>query len=246
MILTEHRQLRLLYILPATGRPRHDPRHNGHKTGPSHMVIVLGSGGHSGEMASLIRDINPKRYKHRTYVMSSGDEISASKAEEAERLMQSKHCNRTEPSPLGEVDEESGTWDIRVVPRAREIHQPLYRTPLSSLRCLLGCLIALRDISRTSIVAPEYPDVIITNGPATAVVFIVAGMILKFFAIAPVWKMKAIYVESFARIHTLSLSGKVLLRMGACDVFLVQWPGLARSINGNSTRKKVAYGGFLV
>jgi beta-1,4-N-acetylglucosaminyltransferase len=211
------------------------------------MVIVLGSGGHSGEMASLIRNINPKRYKHRTYVMSSGDDISASKAEQAESTIQNKHCNRSEPSIPGKIDPETGTWDIRVVPRAREIHQPLYKTPLSSLRCLLGCLIALRDISKTSSVAPlEYPDVIITNGPATAVMFIVAGMILKFLAIAPVWKMKSIYVESFARIHTLSLSGKVLLRIGACDVFLVQWPELAKSINENSARRKVVYEGFLV
>jgi beta-1,4-N-acetylglucosaminyltransferase len=211
------------------------------------MVIVLGSGGHSGEMASLIRNINPKRYSHRTYVMSTGDDISASKAEQAEITIQSKHSNRSEPSLPGIIDPETGTWDIRVVPRAREIYQPLYKTPLSSLRCLLGCLITLRDISITSSVAPlEYPDVIITNGPATAVMFILAGMILKFFAVAPVWKMKSIYVESFARIHTLSLSGKVLLRIGACDVFLVQWPGLAQSINGNSAFRKVTYEGFLV
>jgi beta-1,4-N-acetylglucosaminyltransferase len=211
------------------------------------MVIVMGSGGHSGEMASLLHDINPKRYKHRTYVMSSGDDISSGKAEQSERTIQSKHCSRSEPSQPGKTDQQTGTWDIRVVPRAREIHQSLYKTPLSSLRCLMGCLITLRDISRTSKVAPfEYPDVIITNGPATAVMFVLASMILKFFGVAPVWKMKSIYVESFARTHTLSLSGKVLLGIGVCDVFLVQWEGLAKAINGNAARKKVEYEGFLV
>jgi beta-1,4-N-acetylglucosaminyltransferase len=211
------------------------------------MVVVLGSGGHSGEMVSLLRDIDPRRYKHRTYVMSSGDDISAGKAEHAERIIQSKHSERSEPSRPGEADQDTGTWDIRVVPRAREIHQPLYTTPLSALRCLLGCLKALNDISTTSKVVPfEYPDVIIANGPATAVMFILASMILKFFGVAPVWKMKSIYVESFARIHTLSLSGKVLLWMGVCDVFLVQWEGLARTINENRARKKVEYRGFLV
>lgn len=198
-------------------------------------------------MASLLRDINPEKYRHRTYIMSSGDDISFSKAEQVERTIQNKCCNRSEPSHHGELDVVTGTWDVRVVPRARQIHQPLYSTPLSSFRCLVGCILALKDISKTSTVAPsEYPDVIITNGPATAVIIVVASLILKFLGAAPVWKMKSVYIESFARIHTLSLSGKILLRMGACDVFLVQWLGLAKSINGKATREKVAYEGILV
>lgn len=210
------------------------------------MVVILGSGGHSGEMVSLLRNVDPKRYKHRTYVMSSGDDISAAKAEQAERTIQSRYCQRSEPSRPGETDQDTGTWDLRVVPRAREIHQPLYSTPFSALRCLIGCLEALHDISKTSEVVPfEYPDVVIANGPATAVIFILAGMVLKFFGVAPVWKMKSIYVESFARIHTLSLSGKVLLWMGVCDAFLVQWESLATTINRNATRK-VEYKGILV
>lgn len=198
-------------------------------------------------MADLLRDINPKRYKHRTYIMSSGDDISLSKAEQVESTIQKKFCNRSTPSRPGELDKVTGTWDVRIVPRARQIHQPLYSTPLSSLRCLVGCILALRDIANTSTVAAfEYPDVIVTNGPATAVILVMAGLMLKFLGAAPVWKMKSVYVESFARIHTLSLSGKILLRMGACDIFLVQWPGLAKSINGNAAREKVAYEGFLV
>jgi beta-1,4-N-acetylglucosaminyltransferase len=92
----------------------------------------------------------------------------------------------------------------------------------------------------------EYPDVIITNGPASAVMVIIAAMVLKFIGVAPVWKMKVIYVESWARVTTLSLSGKVLLRTGMCDKFLVQWDALAKAINGNGTRKKVDWVGFLV
>lgn len=228
-------------------RRRHDPRLQGPKKGPSHMVIVLGSGGHSGEMVSLLRGINPQRYRHRTYVMSSGDDISAGKAEQAERCIQGEYSHRSEPSRPGVKDQEVGIWDLRIVPRARKIHQPLYKTPLSAFRCLVGCLKTLRDISKTSTVSPyEYPDVIITNGPATAVMFILASMMLKFFGVAPVWKMKSIYVESFARIHTLSLSGKVLLWTGVCDAFLVQWEGLAKTINGKGSRKRVDYKGALV
>ncbi len=75
---------------------------------------------------------------------------------------------------------------------------------------------------------------------------ILAAAALKFFAVAPLWKMKIIYVESWARVKTLSLSGKVLLRMGICDSFLVQWESLAKTINGTGARRKVEWRGFLV
>lgn len=105
------------------------------------------------------------------------------------------------------------------------------------------------DTARTSKATPfEYPDVIITNGPATAVIVLLAAMFLKFVGVAPVGNMKTIYVESWARVKTLSLSGKVLLRMGICDRFLVQWEALARRINGegDGSRRKVEWVGFLV
>ena len=76
---------------------------------------------------------------------------------------------------------------------------------------------------------------------------ILASVVLKFFGFAPVHKMKIIYVESWARVKTLSLSGKYLLRMRVCDRFIVQWEELANKINGNGARKKVEWiGGFLV
>jgi beta-1,4-N-acetylglucosaminyltransferase len=42
------------------------------------------------------------------------------------------------------------------------------------------------------------------------------------------------------------LSGKILLRVGICDRFLVQWETLAANINGNRGRRKVEWIGFLV
>lgn len=190
-------------------------------------------------MMSLLRDVNPRRYRQRTYIVSSGDSFSSGKAKEIESLVRSKYTNKSTS-----LQTDLGTWDLKVVPRARKIHQPLYTTPFSALWCLFQCLRILHETSRTA--ASEYPDVIITNGPATAVIVILAANLLKFFGFAPLWKMKTIYVESWARVKTLSLSGKLLLRAGICDRFLVQWEALATSINGNSARKKVEWVGFLV
>ena len=75
---------------------------------------------------------------------------------------------------------------------------------------------------------------------------IMAANILKMVGLAPASKLKTIYVESWARVKTLSLSGKILLHTGVCDRFLVQWEALANSINGNSAQKRVDWMGFLV
>jgi len=212
------------------------------------MVVVLGSGGHSGEMVSLLRNIDPTRYYHRTYIGSSGDNLAMVKALDIERTIQSKHNPRaTGPTDADALDSLTGMWDFKSVPRARRIHQSLITAPFSSLWCLLGCLSVLIESAKTSKVAAfEYPDVIITNGPATAMMVILASMILRFFGLAPVWKMKTIYVESFARVNSLSLSGKLLLNLGFCNAFLVQWERLATMINGTGARKKVEWKGFLV
>ena len=199
-------------------------------------------------MMSLLRDTDPRRYAHRTYIVSSGDTFSCGKAAEIETTIQSKHVQTfSEPTKAGVTHAITGTWDLIIVPRARKIHQPLYTAPFSSLWCLIGCLRALHIISTTSRAAPdEYPDIIITNGPATAVMVILAAIILKCFALAPVHKMKTIYVESWARVKTLSLSGKILLWTGICDTFVVQWESLARKINGTRARRKVEWKGYLI
>jgi beta-1,4-N-acetylglucosaminyltransferase len=195
---------------------------------------------------SLLRNIGPTRYIHRTYIVSSGDSFSAGKAFDMEGKLQSKY-KTSGVSKEGEIDPITGKWEVKVVPRARKIHQSKYTTPFSSLWCLIACIMTLRGTSKISIAAPfEYPDVIITNGPATAVIVILASVVLKLFGLAPAYKMKVVYVESWARVKTLSLSGKVLLRMGVCDKFLVQWEELAKEINGKGGRKRVQWIGFLV
>ncbi|KAI8934248.1 hypothetical protein NX059_008993 [Plenodomus lindquistii] len=128
-------------------------------------------------------------------------------------------------------------YNVAIVPRARAIHQPLLTTPLSCLHTLLSCFSPL--LSAPSLLpgqpptnfyeaaAADVPDLIITNGPATAVILILASMALRFFNIKGAnsrGKCKTVYVESFARVKTLSLSGKILVRV--VDRFLVQWKEL--------------------
>ncbi|KAF2848969.1 glycosyltransferase family 1 protein [Plenodomus tracheiphilus IPT5] len=128
-------------------------------------------------------------------------------------------------------------YNIAIVPRARKIHQPLLTTPFSSLYTLYSCFSPLlgasslapnkRPTTPYEAAAADVPDLVITNGPATAVILILASLILRFFDIRGAnsrSKCKTVYVESFARVKTLSLSGKILVRV--VDRFLVQWEEL--------------------
>ncbi|KAF2117592.1 oligosaccharide biosynthesis protein Alg14 like-domain-containing protein [Lophiotrema nucula] len=250
--------LRLLAILPSNTQTK--PLKS--RWRPTRVMIVLGSGGHTHEMFYLLRDLDTRKYTHRTYVVSSGDAFSASRAAEFEKELErrGKEDNlRQQDVEIPQIvigakrdvagiersnDEEKRractgpeNYDIATVPRARRIHQSILTTPFTSLLTLLSCFKPLltaqaihpdrppQDVYEAS--ARDLPDLIITNGPATAVIVILASLALKFFDIRGAnsrGKCKAIYTESFARVKTLSLSGKILLRL--VDRFVVQWEEL--------------------
>ncbi|KAL5396215.1 hypothetical protein PMIN02_003367 [Paraphaeosphaeria minitans] len=213
--------LRALAILPSRS-PK--PRLRTPGT-PTRVVIVLGSGGHTQEMLYLLRDLDPAKYTHRTWVVSSGDAFSAGRAVAFESEMESRagsgHGKNVGP----------GTFDVVTVPRARSIHQSLLTTLGSSLRCLCACFAPLLGFTTASSMAQaptkDLPDLIVTNGPATACILVFAALLLRFFNVRGAQsrgKCTTVYAESFARVKTLSLSGKLLVRV--VDRFLVQWEGL--------------------
>ncbi|OCK81748.1 glycosyltransferase family 1 protein [Lepidopterella palustris CBS 459.81] len=232
--------LRLLALLPS--RRPHPPKRS--PGTPTRLLVVLGSGGHTAEMLALLRTLDPQKYTHRTYVVSSGDSFSAERAMEFEKLVGLKAAGRERDGRVagergqgltGEGGAGVGSYDIAIVPRARRIHQSLLSTPWSALRCLWSCFAVLRAPS-AALSLPKcsgaasiygYPDLILTNGPATAVIVILASLILRFFGVGGANardKMRTIYVESWARVTRLSLSGKLLVKV--VDRFLVQWEGL--------------------
>jgi beta-1,4-N-acetylglucosaminyltransferase len=226
------------------------------------VLIVLGSGGHTHEMFYLLKDLDTRKYTHRTYVVSSGDAFSAQRAAEFERGLEERERERAWKEKeekdsvnnngvklqVTDADGEKHTrtladrpactgpshYNIAIVPRARKIHQPLLTTPISCLYTLLSSFTPLLSTppnqppqNAYETAAADLPDLIVTNGPATAVILILASLILRFFNIRGAnsrRKCKTIYAESFARVKTLSLSGKLLVRV--VDRFLVQWEEL--------------------
>ncbi|KAI9806190.1 MAG: hypothetical protein M1825_006305 [Sarcosagium campestre] len=207
--------LRLLYILPIINPTA--PLHRRRGT-PTRLLVVLGSGGHTAEMLALLRQLDPKLYTHRSYLISEGDAFSAQRAREFEiSLLSPSGLCRVESQPEAGVQEN---YDITTVPRARRIHQSLATAPYSAMRCLLACFGVLRGDGPLG-----YPDLILSNGPGISVCVVLASFALRFIAArGTTGRLRNIYVESWARVDSLSLSGSIVVRL--VDRFLVQWPHL--------------------
>ena len=67
------------------------------------------------------------------------------------------------------------------------------------------------------LIRTERPDVILSTGSGLAVPFFLVGRLLG---------CRLVYVESISRVRSLSLSGRVIVRVA--DSFFVQWPQAAR------------------
>lgn len=194
---------------------------------------MLGSGGHTAEMFYMLDNmpLDPTVYTYRTYVVSSGDDLSAVKAVEFE----------TNTANNLETLDSPGSYDIVTIPRARRVHQSYWTAPFSVIHCFYACMLVLcgrfpGQRRLPSKYASSHPDVILTNGPAVAVCMIFAAKVIRFFVFPYQWistrgtkpaipRLRTIFVESWARITTLSTSGVLLLPLA--DRFLVQWPKLA-------------------
>jgi len=90
------------------------------------------------------------RYK-RTYMISRGDALSAKKAAAFESASTS-------------ASSSSASYDILEIPRARLVGQSWLSTPWTCVACLVGCV---RAFARVGL-----PDVVVCNGPGSAVVVV--------------------------------------------------------------------------
>ncbi|KAM7220238.1 glycosyltransferase [Rhypophila decipiens] len=192
-----------------------------------YFLYVLGSGGHSAELIDTITSqFKGHPNQHRRYVITSGDSSSKGMAEKLEARI-----SRAYP------DGKAGTVDIFKIRRARDVHQSLLTAPWT---CLVSAGHAISALTRepTSRSAKrfgyqfKYPHVIVTNGPASGFIVSLVAHVLKVFYLVPKNRLKVVYIESWARSRTLSLTGKLFLWTGIADKFCVQHERLARITGG--------------
>lgn len=187
---------------------------------PAKLMVVLGSGGHTFEMLKLVENISTTSYSPRVYVTATTDPMSADKAKQLEmwRVASSSQVlllrflsSKKDASDSPEADEPSD-YVVERIPRSRELHQSWLTTvPTTFYAILASAPILLR----------HSPDVIICNGPGTCVPIVLMAFLL---AVLGVKRARVVFVESFCRVETLSISGRLLYHLA--DHFVVQWPQL--------------------
>ncbi|KAK3949065.1 oligosaccharide biosynthesis protein Alg14 like-domain-containing protein [Pseudoneurospora amorphoporcata] len=195
-----------------------------------YVTYILGSGGHTAEMMETIKQsFRGQANMHRRYIISTGDTSSLAKA----RLLES-----TIKGAYPGEDARAGTSDIFLIRRARKVHQPLYTAPFT---CLISALHAAHALTRMPNLRStkgnakdfKYPHLIVTNGPANGYIVSLVAHLLKIFYLVPENRAKMVYIETWARSKTMSLTGKLFLKTGIADVVGVQHESLARIFKGS-------------
>ncbi|KAI8064235.1 UDP-N-acetylglucosamine transferase subunit ALG14 [Gongronella butleri] len=166
---------------------------------PCSTLVFLGSGGHTEEMTRLLKALDTQKYAPRIYVVAYNDRLSAEKAIALEQTLQGK--------PDADVQ-------LHRIPRARDVGQSLASVPASFANAFFYA---------SQLVAKARPDLMILNGPGSCLPLVVMAYALRFMGIK---KTTLVYVESFARVEGLSLTGRLLY--GWVDLFVVQWPDLVK------------------
>lgn len=193
--------LRLAYVLYRSGKPIKAPER-------VRTLIVLGSGGHTAEMLSVINVIQKDRFAPRFYVAAMTDSMSLQKAKVFEEGLD------RQGEGSGRKTEAAQYMKIY---RSREVGQS-YLTSIGTTVIAMAHALWLTLKIR--------PQVVVCNGPGTCIPLCLAAFLFKVVGLG--WS-SIFYIESIARVRRLSLSGLLLYKLHMVDQFFVQWPQLQKT-----------------
>ena len=159
-------------------------------------------------MLTLLGKFNLQTYSPRRYIVAATDTMSGQKAQTFE------HSTAGKTQRAGSSSSASLPFEVVSIPRSREVGQS-FRS--STWTTLVAASYAMRAVLSFK------PDLVLTNGPGTALPVVVAAV---FGNIIGVSSCRIVYVESIARVKHLSLTGKILYHLLLTDEFLVQWEEL--------------------
>ncbi|KAI1084016.1 oligosaccharide biosynthesis protein Alg14 like-domain-containing protein [Whalleya microplaca] len=199
---------------------------------PHYALIVCGSGGHTSEMLKMIKQsIRPEANSHRRWVLGTDDRLSFDKVLKFEQDLGDR---------FGQQGLPCGTFDVMSFRRGRAVHQSWFTTPWTVFLNIVHILRILISVPSTRRVHGfQFPGVIVTDGPGSGFLFLLVAHFLKLFYIAPEKYMNTIFIESWARASSLSLSGKLIWLFHLADVFVVQHQELAARYKQTYTKNMV-------
>ncbi|XP_055834381.1 uncharacterized protein LOC129902953 [Solanum dulcamara] len=190
--------IRIICVINRSNKPLHSKSPRSLST-----LIVLGSGGHTAEMLSLLYVLQIEKFKPRYYIAAATDNMSFQKAHVFEDSLLDK-----------ETLEEVGGAKFMQIYRSREVGQSYITSVGTTLVALVHALWLMIKIR---------PQMILCNGPGTCIPLCVIAFLFKVLGIR--WS-SIFYVESIARVRKLSFSGLLLYKLHMADQLFVQWPQL--------------------
>ena len=150
------------------------------------------------------------------------------------------------------------------IPRARKVHQSFLTAPITTLYSLAFCIwhMSLLPLFTNPSQPQRFADLILMNGPGSCVPICLAAFLPRvrqrdarqlkgadwgIDQILGLPAAKLIYVESFARVSSLSLSAKLVRLL--VDRFFVQWPEVQKRqsvVKRSPWLARIEYHGWLV
>lgn len=190
-------------------------------------LAVLGSGGHTTEMLELLSSVTDyKLFRPLFFVVSNSDTTSINRLKSiyekdpAHEVATNRADNNDVKPPT--KNKLSSHEKIFKIPRAREVGQSYITSIFTTIKSILYT---------SNVVIQTRPDLVILNGPGTCLPVAFWAFCLRFFGFC---EGKIVFCESFCRVTSLSLTGKILMKLGIVDLFLVHWEELVQSVHRNS------------
>lgn len=155
----------------------------------------------------------------RRYVITSGDERS----EDMIKQFEEQRAQR-----MIMAGKLPGIYQTVTVARARYVGQSWLTTPFTTIKCIQDCYRIL-NLQRpyTAPGAPiEFPQTILCNGPGSSSMFVLVSHLMRMYSMMPANRGITIFVESIARVKSLSLTGKIFYYLDLADAFVVQHRGV--------------------
>ncbi|XP_044270450.1 UDP-N-acetylglucosamine transferase subunit ALG14 homolog [Tribolium madens] len=168
------------------------------RVAPCRTIICIGSGGHTTEMLTLMTNLDFTKYCPRYYIMAKTDKTSYMKVKTFE---EAKNQNN---------------YKIIEIPRSRVVGQSYITSVFTTLYSIFYSI---------PLVFKLKPDLILCNGPGTCIPICLLSFLLK---AAFIFNARIVFIESFCRTETFSLTGKILMYFA--DNFLVQWSSLKQKL----------------
>jgi beta-1,4-N-acetylglucosaminyltransferase len=167
---------------------------------PLKTLVVLGSGGHTTEMLTLIRNLDAQRYAPMVLVVAQTDTTS---------------IRRVQAYPH-KLPFDRETVPIYYIPRSREVGQSYWTS--------IGTTLYSFWFAFWLVGVQVQPDLILVNGPGTCLPIAMSAFFFRVMG----WKSsKTVFIESFCRVTSLSLTGKLLYPVA--DLFAVCWEELEQN-----------------